>query len=107
MISNGRDGSIPFPGTKPQPIAGFFSFMYFVYILYSKEFDRYYVGQCEDLFARLTRHNAGAVLSTKAYRPWEIVYSESYPTRSAATIREKEIKKKKSRKYIAYLLSQK
>ncbi len=84
---------------------GAFSFMYFVYILYSKTYDRYYIGQCQELSARLTRHNTGVVLSTKAYRPWEIVYSENYATRAADTIREKEIKNKKSRKYIEYLLS--
>jgi len=81
--------------------------MYFVYILYSKNFDRYYIGQCEDLSARLIRHNAKIVLSTKAYTPWEMVYSESYETRSEATSREKEIKNKKSRKYIESLLTRK
>ncbi len=81
--------------------------MYFIYILYSENFDRYYIGQCEDLSARLTRHNAKTVLSTKAYTPWEIVHSESYGTRAEATAREKEIKNKKSRKYIESLLARK
>ena len=81
--------------------------MYFVYLLYSKSYDRYYVGQCEDLIIRLARHNARAVPSTKAYAPWEMVYSESYSTRSLASQREREIKNKKSRKYIEFLLSKK
>ena len=69
--------------------------MYFVYILYSKNFDRYYVGQCENLVIRLTRHNAKGVPSTKPYIPWQLVYSENFTTRALATAREKEIKNKK------------
>ncbi len=37
--------------------------------------------------------------------PWTCVYTEVYMTRSEAMKREKEIKGKKSRKYIEYLLS--
>ena len=78
--------------------------MYFIYILYSKDFDRYYVGQCEDLDARLKRHNGKAVPSTKNYTPWRLVYSESFSTRAEPMQRETEIKKKKSRKYIESLI---
>ena len=78
--------------------------MYYVYILYSKKFDHYYIGQCEDVDLRLKRHNGKAVHSTKAYVPWELVYTESFTSRSEAVQRESEIKKKKSRKYIEYLV---
>ena len=81
--------------------------MYFVYILYSKNFDRYYVGQCENLVIRLTRHNAKGVPSTKPYIPWQLVYSENFTTRALATAREKEIKNKKSRRYIEFLVNNK
>ena len=79
--------------------------MYFVYILYSKRHDRYYVGHCEDLNIRLTRHNNKGVPSTKFYTPWILVYSEKFETRSLASVREKEIKNKKSRKYIEFLIN--
>ena len=78
--------------------------MYYVYILHSKQFDRYYVGQCEDLEARVDRHNGKAVPSTKPYVPWELVYFESFGIRSEAVQREREIKGKKSRRYIEYLV---
>ena len=78
--------------------------MYFVYILYSKSFDRYYVGHCEDVDVRLKRHNNKGVPSTKAYVPWELVYSENFTTRGEASSREKFIKQKKSRRYIQFLL---
>jgi len=81
--------------------------MYFVYILYSKNYDRYYVGHCEDMVIRLARHNNKGVPSTKSYVPWELVYSENFVTRSSASAREREIKNKKSRKYIEFLISQK
>jgi len=72
--------------------------MYYVYILYSVAFDRYYVGQCEDVALRLKRHNGRAVPSTKAYAPWNLVYSETFSSRTEAVYRETEIKKKEKQK---------
>jgi putative endonuclease len=80
---------------------------YYVYILYSESFDRYYVGSCLNVEERLLRHNAGATSSTKAYRPWHVVYTEEYETKTDALKREIAIKKKKSRKYIEYLIARK
>ena len=101
-------GSIPIPSTKPHLKKRWgFLIMYYLYILYSKDFDRYYVGHCEDLSIRLDRHNCKGVPSTKPYVPWELVYSERYITRSQASVREKEIKNKKSRKYIEFLINKK
>jgi putative endonuclease len=81
-----------------------FYFMYVVYILYSNKFDRYYVGHCEDINNRLIRHNSKAVPSTKPYVPWELVYTEIFSSRTEAARREKEIKNKKSRKYIEFIV---
>jgi putative endonuclease len=75
-----------------------------MYILYSVEYDRYYVGHCEALESRLSRHNNAAVPSTKKYVPWVLVYFEAFTTRAEASKRVREIKKKKSRKYIEYLV---
>jgi putative endonuclease len=89
------------PGNFP----GFFYWMYFTYILYSPNNKRYYVGHCEDMVARLQRHNSKMVPSTKNYVPWELVYAETFATRSEANQRELYIKKQKSRKYIEQLIS--
>ncbi len=78
--------------------------MFTVYILYSKHFDRYYIGQTNDIEKRLVRHNKGYVKSTKAYKPWELVYSEEYPTRKEAVNRETELKSKKSKIFIQELI---
>ncbi len=49
--------------------------MYFVYILYSKAFDKYYVGQTSSIERRIKEHNQGFNKSTKPYIPWELLGS--------------------------------
>jgi putative endonuclease len=49
-------------------------YMFYVYILKSKTSKRIYKGTTSDLKVRLKQHNAGKVMSTKAYRPWLLVY---------------------------------
>ena len=61
---------------------------YFVYILKSTVADRRYIGSCEDIDVRLKRHNSGKVRSSKAYRPYVLIYSETFATRSEAYNRE-------------------
>ncbi|HKI46712.1 MAG TPA: GIY-YIG nuclease family protein [Balneolales bacterium] len=78
--------------------------MYYVYILYSRSRDRFYTGQTDDVGDRFIRHNQGRSKATKSGRPWLLAYAESYPTRSEAMRREKEIKGKKSREYIIELI---
>ncbi|HRP57304.1 GIY-YIG nuclease family protein [Agriterribacter sp.] len=76
-----------------------------VYILYSTTLDQYYTGQTENLKDRLFRHNNSGSKSTKQANDWKLVYSEAFETRKEAVKRESEIKKKKSRKYIEWLIS--
>jgi putative endonuclease len=80
--------------------------MYFVYILVSELTGRYYVGQTSNVEDRLRRHNAGTQMATKAYLPWRIARVEQFLTRSEACAREREIKAKKSHKWIEWLISQ-
>ena len=70
--------------------------MFFVYILRSKKSERYYTGHTSNIDKRLKEHNSGKVRSTKAYVPWEIIYSEKYESKSEAFQREMQIKKYKS-----------
>ena len=82
--------------------------MYTVYILYSDSADRYYVGHTDDLEARLRSHNQTSAAMGKYARkngPWRLVYcEESFTTRSAAMLREREVKRWKSRKLIEGLI---
>jgi putative endonuclease len=78
--------------------------MFFVYILQSQKNGRYYIGYSEEPERRLGEHNSGKVISTKPFRPWVKVYAESFSDELSAIRREKEIKQKKSRRYIDWLI---
>ena len=77
---------------------------YFVYVLYSESSDQYYVGHTEDIDRRLNQHNSGYSKSTKAGIPWKLKYENIFSSRKDAVKRENEIKKKKSRKYIQWII---
>ncbi|GGZ28896.1 hypothetical protein GCM10007049_22450 [Echinicola pacifica] len=80
--------------------------MYYVYIIYSDITDRYYIGSCKDLELRIKHHNLSLTPSTKGGAPnWIIKYVETLENRSEALKREILIKKKKSRKYICWLIN--
>ena len=76
-----------------------------VYIIYSKQLDKYYTGYSEDISVRLAQHNSGTSNFTSKATDWELKFSQLFDTRQEAMKREKEIKNKKSRKYIEWLIS--
>ncbi len=78
-----------------------------VYILYYNKFKKTYVGQTNNLIDRLEYHNSGKVKSTKRYIPWEVLYSEKFPSRSEAMKQEKWFKGKTGRKMISEILRNK
>jgi putative endonuclease len=78
--------------------------MYTVYILYSFGIDRYYVGSTNDLVRRLSEHNRRKGKYTDQGIPWKVVYTETYRDKRNARMREKAIKKRKSRIYIEMLI---
>ncbi|MFH1525997.1 MAG: GIY-YIG nuclease family protein [Bacteroidota bacterium] len=73
---------------------------YYTYVLYSSNFDKIYIGQTSDIIKRLPQHNAGLSKHTKKYRPWEIIHTEEFSTRSEAMKREKELKSHQGRNFI-------
>ena len=77
---------------------------WFTYILYSKKIDKYYIGSTDNLLWILERHNLGWGRYTKRGIPWKMVYYEVFTTKSETLKKEREIKKKKSRKYIEELI---
>ena len=76
-----------------------------VYIIFSAKLNKYYVGYTENLDARLLQHNGGISTFTDKANDWVLQHSEPFPTREDAHKRELEIKGKKSRKYIEWLIS--
>ncbi len=79
---------------------------YVMYILFSEKIDRYYIGYTENIDKRLIEHNSGISTFTAKADDWKLMYAESFDTRNEAHKRELAIKKKKSRKYIEWLIQQ-
>jgi len=74
--------------------------MFYTYVLLGESSNRYYIGSTKDISRRLAQHNGGKSTSTKSYRPWKLVYSESFQTLAEARQREREIKSWKSHEYM-------
>ena len=76
---------------------------FWVYILFSKSIDRFYVGYTENLESRLSQHNSHVFKRsyTEKAEDWEIFFSLECASESQAISIEKHIKKNKSRKYFA------
>jgi len=77
--------------------------MHHVYVIKSKDHDRYYIGITSDLTRRINEHNSGKTRSTKGYKPWDLYYFEEYATRQEARQREKYLKSGEGREYIRNL----
>ena len=69
-----------------------------LYILYSDRYDKYYIGHTNTLKRRLEEHNDPEKRGwTNSYKPWSLVYSEDFKTRSEAMYQEKYLKSLKSK----------
>lgn len=79
--------------------------MTFVYVIKSTLKNFRYVGIADDIKDRLKRHDAGRSLSTKPYKPFKLVYTESFPNKKLARIREKFFKSGAGRKFLDSLES--
>jgi len=77
---------------------------HFVYILQSEDNDRYYVGRSKTPEKRLKHHNTTSTGFTARYRPWELVFTEEFPTMDDAIATEQMIKDWKSRKMTRYVV---
>ena len=81
--------------------------MAFVYILYSKILDKFYIGytstSVEERLAKHLQRHKGFTATTK---DWEVVYTEEFPDNAQACARERQIKnwtsKQKIRELIGY-----
>jgi len=74
--------------------------MYYTYILYSKNYNKYYYGSTVNLWKRLQEHNRGKSRYTKAFIPWEVIYYEEYSTRSETYRRELFFKSAEGKKWL-------
>jgi putative endonuclease len=72
-----------------------------VYVLFSPTFDKIYIGFTSNLENRLIAHNHPANKGwSRSFKPWELVYHESFATKPEAMKREKKLKTATGRKFI-------
>ncbi|MEM9885660.1 MAG: GIY-YIG nuclease family protein [Bacteroidota bacterium] len=75
--------------------------MFTVYVLYSEKYDKIYIGYTSNLAERFKSHNElGKKGYTIKYRPWQIIHTEEFETKSAAMKREKQLKAGQGRQWI-------
>ena len=55
-----------------------------VYVIRSYKDGRFYVGMTKDLERRIQEHESGKTKSTKGFRPWKLIFTESFPNFSEA-----------------------
>ncbi len=71
------------------------------------QFQEFYIGFSSNFEKRLLSHNKLATKGyTIKYRPWEVLFTENFKSKSEALIREKQLKQAKSRKEIWWLISE-
>ncbi|MCL6261639.1 GIY-YIG nuclease family protein [Aquiflexum sp. TKW24L] len=76
-----------------------------LYILYSKNLDKYYVGHtCDVMNERLRKHNSNHKGFTGSSPDWILMYMEEYSDKESAYRRERQVKSWKSRKKILELI---
>ncbi len=85
---------------------------FWVYVIKNTVTLRIYIGQTNDIKARLERHNklklnkqTSYTSKNKGQGEWILVYCEKFVTRGEAMKREKELKSYKGREFIKSQLS--
>ncbi|MFH1457417.1 MAG: GIY-YIG nuclease family protein [Patescibacteria group bacterium] len=70
--------------------------MYYVYIIYNNDHDKFYIGQTNNINKRIIEHNSGVSKYTSKYSgKWMMKYTESFDNRTDAIKRERFLKNKK------------
>ena len=78
-----------------------------VYILHSLLLNKFYIGFTGDLLEeRIRRHLSNHAGFTGTVKDWQLVHTELYETKQAASKREREIKSWKSSRRIKELIAQ-
>ena len=74
----------------PSPLKLMF---YYVYLLYSEKYGKFYIGYTENMQIRIGQHNNEESYWTKRYIPWRVIYFEEYRSKVDALNREKQLKR--------------
>ena len=79
---------------------------YGAYVLWSQTLGKRYVGSGMDPLDRLRQHNAGQSRFTRGGRPWILVHTEMFLTKSEALQRERFLKSGAGRKWLDEMFPQ-
>ena len=74
------------------------------YVLKSIDHNYLYTGLTSNLKNRFLRHNSGREKTTRPYRPFEIIFTETFSTRIEARQKEKYLKSGFGREFIKSLM---
>ncbi|MBI3315186.1 MAG: GIY-YIG nuclease family protein [Candidatus Omnitrophica bacterium] len=75
-----------------------------VYVIGSQSRNYLYVGLTNDLTRRLYQHQEGKSRTTRAYRPFRLIHSESFGSREEARSREKFLKSGSGKEWIKTII---
>ena len=76
--------------------------MFIVYVLYSEKHNKIYIGYTSNIEQRLLSHNElGTKGYTLRYRPWKLIYTESFLLKLDAMKRERQLKSAKGIEFIS------
>ncbi len=78
--------------------------MYSVYAIYSEGRNYLYVGITDNVERRLAEHNGGKNKTTKPYRPFKLIHTESFISRAEARAREIEPKSGYGKEFLKTLI---
>lgn len=74
--------------------------MYYVYVLYSRQYNRFYIGYTDDLRQRFQEHKDKKFHTTQRMEEIILVYYEACLSKKDATARERQLKAGFGRAYL-------
>ncbi len=74
--------------------------VYYVYLLFSLKYGKFYIGQTNNLLERFEYHNTGRSEYTKNKGPWALLAFKRFATRGEAMREEIRLKKLKNKQRI-------
>jgi len=78
--------------------------MYYTYVLFSKQDNKFYIGYTADLKRRLSEHNNGKVYSTHRLTMPRVIFYEAFVSQEDARRREQYFKTTKGKKTLRLML---
>ena len=76
-----------------------------MYTIFSKGYNRIYIGLSNNPNRRLEEHNNGNVRPTKSFKPWQLIYVEFCGSRKQAREKEKYYKTGCGREFVKQFIS--